>query len=101
IVRIGNGRVEQIAEQNGDKDVDGDNGDERRGGELDAVDESIHRIASHSRAPALGCGHGPAPYLAIAALSSVSAASGSAPACFTAAAQLALSGSTVARHASI
>ena len=50
IVGIGNGRVEQIAEQDGDENVDRDNADERRGGKLDAVDEPIHRIGG--RCPA-------------------------------------------------
>src|SRR5690348_132448 len=102
IVGIGNRRAEQIAKQDGDENVDGDNADERGGGELDAVDEPVHRIGRHARAPpGRRSAHIPAPYLAIAALSSVSAASGSAPACFTALAQLASSGFTVARHAAI
>src|SRR5580658_8179154 len=85
IVGIWNRRAEQIAEHDRDEYVDSDNTDERGGREFDAVDEPIHRIDRRSRArPESRSAHGPAPYLAIAAFSSASTASGSAPACFTA-----------------
>ena len=47
IIRVGDRDAEEIAKQDGDEDVDGDNADEGRRRELDAVDEAVHDIALH------------------------------------------------------
>ena len=52
VVGIGNGRVEQVAKQDGNEDVDRDDPNERSGGEFNAVNEPVHRVGC--RAPSRG-----------------------------------------------
>ena len=45
VVTIRDRRVEDVAQQDGDEDVERDEADERCRRELDAVDEPVHRMA--------------------------------------------------------
>ena len=101
IIGVRDRSAEEVAKQDRDENVDGDNAYETRRRELDAVDEAVHDIALHSGPTRRSRPHGPASYFAMLASSSASAASGSAPVRFTAAAQSARSGAAASCQACI